>query len=89
MVSLNGEDKIAFVDIASRKVLRKATASRGPVQIFVTPDGKTDLVANQGSASKTDDRVSVIALETGKLVKNVTAGKGAHGVVIASDGRTV
>lgn len=86
MVSLNGEDKVAIIDVASRKVLRRAPVGNGPVQVSVTPDGKTALVANQGSAAKPDNRVSVISLDDGRLIKSVTVGKGAHGVVIGPDG---
>jgi YVTN family beta-propeller protein len=41
VVSLNGENKIAVVDVAARKLLWKAEVGRGPVQVMVTPDGKT------------------------------------------------
>jgi YVTN family beta-propeller protein len=88
VVSLNGEDKVAIIDVDARKLLRKASVGNGPVQVYVTPDGKAALVANQGSAAKPDNRVSVVALEDGKLIRNVTVGKGAHGIVIARDGRT-
>ena len=88
VVSLNGENKIAVVDVAARKLLWKAEVGRGPVQVMITPDDKMALVANQGSAANPDNRLSLVSLAERKTIATVQVGRGAHGVALDADGRT-
>ena len=48
-VTLNGEDAVVAVSIATQAVVGKAAVGDGPVQVYVTPDESLVLVANQGS----------------------------------------
>jgi len=86
-VSLNGENAVGLVDVASRRLTAKARVGNGPVQVYVTSDGATLLVANQGSAEQPGTGVSFIDTKTFKVVDTVETGSGAHGVVIEPSGR--
>ena len=53
----------------------------------MTPDGKTLLVANQGTKEKPSTTVSIIDTSSFRVVDTVETGQGAHGVVIEPSGR--
>jgi YVTN family beta-propeller protein len=86
-VSLSGENRIALIDPASRKVLRKIDVGTVPIQVYATPDSRTVLVANQGSRKQPGKTVSVVDLSSFKVAKTIETGPGAHGVVVDSAGR--
>jgi YVTN family beta-propeller protein len=48
-VSLSQENKVALIDPAARKVLKKIEVGTVPIQVYATPDSQTLLVANQGT----------------------------------------
>jgi YVTN family beta-propeller protein len=77
---------MAVIDTGSREVLRSIQVGRGPIQVFVTPDGRYAYVANEGTEEDPDDSVSVIDVASGHVVATVTTGAGAHGVVVSDDG---
>ncbi len=85
--ALNGEDAVGRVNVATRTLAGKIPVGRGPVQLFVTPDGRTCLVANQGTKADPDDTVSVIDTRTFTVVATVKTGKGSHGVAIDGKGK--
>jgi YVTN family beta-propeller protein len=86
-VSLNSEDAVAQIDVAAHSVTGRATTGRGPLQVFVTPDGQTLLVANQGTEDAPSTTVSFIDTSTLEEVAQVESGQGAHGVAIEPSGR--
>jgi YVTN family beta-propeller protein len=81
-VSLNGENAVAKIDVASRQVVGKATVGPGPVQVYVTPNGKYLLVANQGTAARPGRTLSVVDTASFAQVAAIVTGRGAHGVVV-------
>ena len=58
-----------------------------PIQLYVTPDSRTLVVANQGTPIKPGSTVSRIDLESFKVEKTTVTGAGAHGVVVDRDGQ--
>lgn len=86
-VSLSEENAVAVIDPATRKVIRKVAVGSVPIQLYVTPDSRTLLVANQGTRKKPGSTVSMIDLDSFKVTKTVVTGAGAHGLVIDREGR--
>ena len=85
-VSLNGENAVGKIDVASRRLVAKTPVGAGLVQVFVTPDGGRLLVANQGTEAEPGRTLSVIDTATFKKVADIVTGKGAHGVVVDPSG---
>ncbi len=79
-VSLNGDDEVAKIDVATRRVIAKRPTGDGPAQTYVTADGARLLVANQGTEDRPSDTVSIYDTATMRLVGTVRTGRGAHGV---------
>ena len=84
--SLNGENTLGKVEVATQSLVGKVAVGVGPVQLFVTPDDKYVLVANQGTKQNPSTTVSVVDTNTFKLVSTLETGTGAHGVVIDPSG---
>ena len=82
--SLNGENAVGKIDVATRKFIGKVAVGGGPVQVFVSEDGKYLLATNQGTANKPSTTVSIIDTASFNVLKTVETGKGAHGVAIDS-----
>jgi DNA-binding beta-propeller fold protein YncE len=59
----------------------------GPVQVFVSPDSKTVLVANRGTAEQPSTTLSIVETDSLSVVKTVETGQGAHGVTIDPTGQ--
>ena len=59
----------------------------GPIQVFVTPDNKYVLVANQGTKDSPSTTVSIVDVATFTVVATIETGKGAHGVMIDPSSR--
>jgi YVTN family beta-propeller protein len=78
---------VAKIDVAKRTVVGKTKVGIGPIQVFVNPNNKYLLVANQGTEERPSATVSVIDTKTFSVVKTVKTGKGAHGVVIEPSSR--
>jgi YVTN family beta-propeller protein len=57
------------------------------VQIYVTPDASTILVANQGTEEAPGTTLSIVDAATLTEVGKVETGQGAHGVVVEPSGR--
>ncbi|MEO6867132.1 MAG: beta-propeller fold lactonase family protein [Gaiellales bacterium] len=79
-VSLNGENAVAKIDLAQRRVVSKQPTGVGPAQTFVTADGTLLLVANQGTESDPSNTLSILNTTSMKLVGTVETGRGAHGI---------
>ena len=86
-VSLNRENALGKVEVATRQVVGKVSVDHGPIQVFVTPDNKYVLVANQGTEDNPSTTVSIVDIATFKAVSTIETGEGAHGVVIDPSGR--
>jgi Uncharacterized conserved protein len=65
----------------------KVSVGVGPIQVFVTPDNRYVLAANQGTKEKPSTTVSIIDTASFFVIGTVEAGKGAHGVVIDPSSR--
>jgi YVTN family beta-propeller protein len=50
--------------------------------VYVSPDNRSLLTANQGTEEQPSTTVSIIDTETYTVTKSVETGKGAHGVVV-------
>ena len=74
-----------MIDPATRKVIRKVAVGTVPIQLYVTPDSRTLLVAT--GHAQAWQTVSLIELESFKVAKTVVTGAGAHGVVVDREGR--
>jgi YVTN family beta-propeller protein len=77
---------IVKVDLSQRRVVGSAPVPHSPVQVYLTPDEKTVLSANQGTRAMPGDTVSVIDTAEMTSRATVTTGAGPHGVVIDAAG---
>jgi YVTN family beta-propeller protein len=68
--------------VATRTLVGKVSVGVGPIQVFVTPDNRYLLAANQGTKDSPSTTVSIIDTATFAVVKTVDTGKGAHGITI-------
>ena len=78
---------MAKIDVASRKLAAKVLVGVGPIQVYVSPDGRYLLAANQGTEQRPSTTVSIIDTATFKVVRTVATGQGAHGVVVDPSSR--
>ena len=78
---------MAKIDVAGRIVVGKTQVGSGPIQVFVSPNDKYLLAANQGTEENPGTTVSIIDTATFSVVKTVETGKGAHGIVIEPSSR--
>jgi YVTN family beta-propeller protein len=85
--SLNGENAVGKVDVGTRQLVGKVAVGAGPIQVFVTPDGRRVLAANQGTEASPSDTVSIIDTASLEVAATVKTDAGAHGVVIEPTGR--
>jgi YVTN family beta-propeller protein len=89
------DNNVAFLDLASRKEIRRVSVPREPIAAALTHDGKFLLVANHLHAGRADvdvvrAAVSVIELSLGKVVKEITLPNGSgllRDVRVSPDGR--
>jgi YVTN family beta-propeller protein len=85
--SLNAENAVARVDVASRKLTGRVSVGEGPIQVYVSPDGRYLLAANQGTERRPGSTVSIVDTETFEVVRAVETGSGAHGIVVDPESR--
>ncbi|HEV7374006.1 MAG TPA: beta-propeller fold lactonase family protein, partial [Pyrinomonadaceae bacterium] len=78
------DNKIAAIDVESRKVVARYDVGSDPEQLAVSHDGKLLYASNEnvGTASITD-------VQTGRLLSTLTVGIEPEGVTISPDGRWV
>lgn len=91
LVSLYDTKKIAVFDIQTRNVsyVTLPKDSKGPIQMYPTPDSHFLYVADQGYYfdQPTGNRVYKIDLLSRSVVKEIPVGDAPHGVVVSSDGK--
>ena len=83
-VAVMGSQRIARVDLASRKVSTFARTGNGPRHIVISPDGKYLYVTNNSSST-----VSKVDARTGRVLTSVSTGEQPRSLAISSDGRAV
>jgi YVTN family beta-propeller protein len=64
-----------------------AAVGDGPLQLVVTPDGNTVLVAIQGTEEAPGSTLAVVEAEGMTQVASIETGAGAHGVAVEPSGR--
>lgn len=76
---------------ASVRTINLPDGSKGPIQMYATPDSRFVYLADQGyySGQPQGSLVYKIDLETMAVAKEITAGDGPHGVAISNDGASV
>lgn len=77
---------VVKVDLVSRTVVSSVAVPTMPVQLYLTPDEKTVLSANQGTSDKPGSTVSAIDTSAMTVRGLVDTGPGPHGVVIDDTG---
>jgi YVTN family beta-propeller protein len=69
------------ISTATNKAGKAIGAGPGPIDIAITPDGKTAYVADFGAGN--GDTVTAISTATGKVIKTITVGGGPVFIAIA------
>jgi YVTN family beta-propeller protein len=91
LVSLYDSKQIAVYDTTSKtlRYIDLFESSRGPVQIYPTPDSRYLYVADQGHYFGQPDSewVYKVDLAGARAIWSIKAGKAPHGVVLSKDGR--
>lgn len=82
-VAVGNANRIAIVDIASRKELR-SFPTPDPETFALSPDERTIFVANEN-----DSEMSQIAVADGKVLRHVPTGGEPEGTAVSHDGRIV
>lgn len=77
---------VVKVDLAQRKVIGSAVVPKTPIQLYLTPDEKEVVSADQGRTDDQGNTLSVIDTATMSTRGTVTTGAGPHGVVIDTTG---
>ncbi|WP_271813752.1 YncE family protein [Clostridium beijerinckii] len=88
LATLNSENSLAFVDLATNEV-QKVAVGEGPAQVYIQKDNKFAFVANQGTESNPSNTLSKIDLSTKEVVATIEVGHGAHGIVVSDDNKYV
>jgi len=83
-VAVMGSQRIARVDLASRKVSTFARTGNGPRHIVISPDGRYLYVTNNSSGT-----VSKVDARTGQVLTSVSTGEQPRSLAISGDGRAV
>ena len=83
-IAVMGSQRIAKVNLASRKVSTFAHTGNGPRHIVISPDGKYLYVTNNSSGT-----VSKVDARTGAVLKTVSTGQQPRSMAISRDGRAV
>jgi len=84
--SLTDPPSVVKVDLSQRKTVGSTDVPNAPVQLYLTPDEKTVLCANQGTRENPGHTLSVIDTAAMTSRGDVTTGSGPHGVVIDTSG---
>ncbi|WP_404321632.1 YncE family protein [Cytobacillus firmus] len=88
VATLNGENALAVVDLATEKV-DKIPVGTGPAQVYIDENDQFAYVANQGIEEAPSSSVTVIDLAANKATAEIKTGKGSHGVVTSPDNKKV
>ncbi|MEO6902590.1 MAG: YncE family protein [Bacteroidia bacterium] len=89
-VTLYDTKEVAMYNILTQQVSKISlpNGSRGPLQLYPTPDSKFIYVADQGgmNGDSTSNKVYVIDVATSAVINTITVGNKAHGIVVDADG---
>ena len=83
-VAVMGSQRIAKVDLASKKVSTFAHTGDGPRHIVISPDGRYLYVTNNSSGT-----VSKVDANNGQVLKTVSTGRQPRSMAISGDGLAV
>lgn len=86
-VTLAGKSAVAKVDPRTRRVTAEISVPSPPAQALVTPDGRSLLVANQGTDEAPGNTVSRIDTTSDEVTDTVPTGFGPHGLTTDPDSR--
>lgn len=93
MVSLYDTKQLAlyYPETRTTKNISLPVSSKGPIQMFPTPDSKFAYLADQGYyfGQPESEWVYKVDLRKFEVVKEIKAGKGPHGVAVSHDGARV
>jgi YVTN family beta-propeller protein len=85
--SVTQPPSVVRIDLSARRVTGRAEVSAAPAQVYLAPDGRTLLSADQGSQDRPGTAVSVIDTATMTVAGRIATGSGPHGVVVDPTGR--
>ena len=77
------------MDVETQTLVGKVAVGPGPIQVYVIPDNKYVLVANQGTEAKPGRAVSIVDTNTFSVVGTIETGDGAHGIVVEPSGASL
>jgi YVTN family beta-propeller protein len=90
MASIYDKKSIAIYNTATQKLsyVRLPSESKGPVQLYPTPDSKYVYIADQGYyfSQPNSHYIYKLDLSSMKIVKTIAGGTAPHGVVVSKDG---
>jgi YVTN family beta-propeller protein len=78
---------IVKIDLRTRAATGRVDVAAAPAQVYLTPDGRSLLSADQGSADQPGTALSVIDTATMTSTGSIATGSGPHGVVVDPTGR--
>ncbi|MEK7067332.1 MAG: YncE family protein [Patescibacteria group bacterium] len=91
VASLYDTKELAVYDTQSGMVsyIALPASSKGPIQMYSTPDSKFFYLADQGYyfSQPTSEWVYKIDIENRTVIKEIKAGEAPHGVVVSKDGK--
>ncbi|MEK7636354.1 MAG: YncE family protein [Patescibacteria group bacterium] len=91
VASLYDTKELAVYDTQSGAVsyIALPASSKGPIQMYSTPDSKFFYLADQGYyfSQPTSEWVYKIDIENRTVIKEIKAGQAPHGVVVSKDGK--
>ncbi|GAA0466868.1 hypothetical protein Aca07nite_71840 [Actinoplanes capillaceus] len=85
--SVSQPPSVVKVDLQARIVAGQTGVPASPAQVYLTPDGRSLLSADQGSQDKPGTALSLIDTATMTTAGKIATGSGPHGVVIDPTGR--
>ena len=84
IVACGESNQADFIDLATRKSVRRMPLGDDPEAFDLSPDGKTLYVTNEDEGA-----LSTVDIATGKVIRSVEVGKEPEGVKVSPDGKTV
>ncbi|HET9139697.1 beta-propeller fold lactonase family protein [Actinophytocola sp.] len=85
--SVSTPPSVVKIDLRARVVAGRTEVPAAPAQVYLTPDGRSLLSADQGSKEKPGTALSVIDTATMTTAGSIATGSGPHGVVIDPTGQ--
>ena len=82
LVTLYGDDEVAFVDTHDRRVLQKLKVANEPYGVVISQDGSKAYISHDYPGM-----VSEIDIAARKVIRTIPAGKWARGIALSADGK--